>query len=483
MIKKITTEDFINRAKEIHGEKFDYSLVDYINNRTKIKIICSIHGEFEQTPSVHLRPAGCKLCANIFIGNKGKTSQKDFIEKSLSIHKNKYDYSLVEYINAKTYIKIKCNDCDSLFTQTPDKHLQGKGGCKKCQYIDLANKSKLTKEEYIKKANIVHENKYNYDDIEYINAKTFLNIYCNKCKVYFRQTPDTHLRCGHSNCAFVKKHSKEEKDLCFWISEQNISFLESDKTVLPPKELDIFIPNNNLAIEYNGLHWHSEIYKEKNYHLDKTLKCKEKGIQLFHIFSDEWNNKQEIVKSMIKYRLNLTENKIYSRKLEFIKLTEDESKEFFNENHISGNTKSLIAYGLKDKNNILYSVISFRKPIQKKYDNQTIEIARFANKLNYVVPGSFQKLLAHSILELKLLNYNKILTYADLRFGTGSVYLKSGFDFIGTSKVDYWYTNGKIRENRFKYRAQNGMSEKEYAKSQNMYKIYGCGSNIYLKNI
>ena len=136
MPKKVTTKDFINRANKIHNNKYNYTKVDYNNSKTKIKIICKVHGIFEQRPDIHLSNKGCPKCAN----NKKATTIKDFINKANKVHDNKYDYSLVDYKNNKIKIIIIC-PTHGEFYQNPNDHLQGRG-CPKC-----ANNKKATTQE------------------------------------------------------------------------------------------------------------------------------------------------------------------------------------------------------------------------------------------------------------------------------------------------------------------------------------------------
>ena len=130
MSKKLVINDFIEKAKKIHGNKYDYSLVKYINSKTKVKIICLKHGVFEQEVTSHLSGHGCSLCS----GSK-KSNTLTFIKKAISIHGNEYDYSNVKYINAKTKIDIICS-IHGIFKKTPNKHLNGQG-CPKCSYMKI----------------------------------------------------------------------------------------------------------------------------------------------------------------------------------------------------------------------------------------------------------------------------------------------------------------------------------------------------------
>lgn len=136
MVKKLTTEIFINKAKTIHENKYDYSLVDYKNAKIKVKIICKIHGEFEQLPSGHLTGYGCYKCSG---GGGIVSNTNDFIEKANKIHNFKFDYSLTKYINAKEKIKIICKE-HGVFEQTPNSHLISKICCSKCEFKDISKR-------------------------------------------------------------------------------------------------------------------------------------------------------------------------------------------------------------------------------------------------------------------------------------------------------------------------------------------------------
>lgn len=371
MVKK-TTKDFILAAKLIHGEKYDYSQVNYITNNISVKIICPIHGEFNKAPTKHINAKqGCPKCG-LNIGVKKQTKSKtEFINEANKKHNNNYDYSLVNYINAKTKVQILC-PVHGIFEQTPDGHLSGRG-CRYCGGTSLMDTNL-----FIYKAKLVHNNKYDYSYVDYINNRTPVKIIC-PIHGEFKQLPNNHLskkqgcydclnkiynsktfsdicsiihnnkydyslvnytkntdnvtiicpihgefkqRCdshrsgiGCSKCS-NNGISKEETELKDFLNSLDIKIIENDRMILEGKELDIFIPSHNIAIEYNGLYWHSEQYIDKNYHLNKTEACEAKGIQLIHIFEDEWLYKQDIVKSRLKNILGLTQNKIWARKCE-----------------------------------------------------------------------------------------------------------------------------------------------------------------------
>ena len=156
---RYNTEIFIDKANKKHNKKYDYKLVNYIDSISPIKIICPIHGIFTQTPVGHLRGRGCSSCAG-----KNKTT-KQFINEANIIHNNKYDYSKVNYVNATTPIIITC-PIHGDFKQKPSSHLLNYG----C--IICGGNKNLTTDEFIEKANKIHNNRYNYSKVNYINSKT-----------------------------------------------------------------------------------------------------------------------------------------------------------------------------------------------------------------------------------------------------------------------------------------------------------------------
>ena len=197
MPKKLTKEEFIKRSNLIHNNKFDYSLVEYIGNLIKVKIICPIHKEFEQLPKNHMNGFGCIKCR----GEYALTTDR-FISFSNKKHKNKYDYSLVDYKDMRTKVKIKCPE-HNIFEQTPGNHLKG-CGCPSCGGVKVP-----TTEKFIINANKIHNNKYDYSLVEYKNAKTKVKIICKKHNI-FEQTPTNHLSGQGCPTCLGKNRTKEE---------------------------------------------------------------------------------------------------------------------------------------------------------------------------------------------------------------------------------------------------------------------------------
>jgi hypothetical protein len=470
-IQKKGVKKFIQESKLIHGDKYNYSLVEYINNRVPVKIICPKHGIFEQTPSNNLRGKGCIYC-----GGTAKLDTNLFIYKAKLIHGDKYDYSLVNYINSQTKIKIICPEHGE-FEQLPNNHLSKEQGCYKC----LGNI--FDTDSFIKISSKIHNNKYDYSLVNYININSNVNIICPEHGL-FSQRCDSHRhgsgcpKCSNSGI------SKQEIEINDFILSLNIKTNVKDRTTLNGKELDIYIPSHNIAIEYNGLYWHSEEFVEKNYHLNKTNKCESNNIQLIHIFEDEWLYKQDIVKSRLKNILGLTKDKIYGRKCDIKEVSSKESKEFLNNNHIQGSVNSSIRLGLY-YNDELVSLMTFGK--RPLINNHSIELIRFCNKLDTSVIGGADKLLKHFI---KTYNPKEIISYADRRWSTGDLYEKLGFKFIHNTPPNFYYVINKKRINRLNFQKHKlvkmGYDKNKTANQimidENINKIYDCGNKKYIKH-
>lgn len=252
-------------------------------------------------------------------------------------------------------------------------------------------------------------------------------------------------------------------------------------------EIDIFIPDLNLGFEYNGLYWHSEINKKKDYHYSKYKKSCKNNIVLIQIYEDEWINKQEIVKSRIKNLLHLNKIKIYARKCHIKEINFKETNEFLTNNHLQGSIKSSINLGLYH-NNELVSVMTFGKPrgnMSSKNDKITYELYRFCNKLNSNVIGAGSKLFNYFIKTYKDVEY--IYSFSANEWA-GKFYEKIGMNYHSESKISYWYIKGNKRLSRHNYNKSNlikmgydkNKSEHQILKELKIYRIYGAGNSKFI---
>ena len=276
--------EFIEKSKKIHGDKYDYSKVNYINNKTKVCIICPEHGEFWVTPLRFLskKYKGCPFC----LKEKNREKQSiSFLEKAKEIHGDKYDYSKVNYINSSTKVCIICPEHGE-FWQSPNAHIIAKHDCPKCAG------RKLSKNELIKKYRSIHGDKYDYTKFNYINAHTKSIVICSKHGEFLIS------HCHHMNgegCPKCKQ-SLLEKEISIMLEKNNIDYIQ-DKPLdfLKKQRPDFYIPQINTIIECQGKqHFECGDYyfgttniKEKfhktiKYDIKKNVICKNNNIYIIY---------------------------------------------------------------------------------------------------------------------------------------------------------------------------------------------------------
>lgn len=262
---------------------------------------------------------------------------------------------------------------------------------------------------------------------------------------------------------------------------------ENDRTVLYPKELDIYIPEKHLAIEYDGLYWHCEASgKKRCSHLNKTINCESQDIHLIHIFENEWLYKQEIVKSRIRNLLGIYDKTIYARKCVVKEIDSKTSIDFQEQNHIQGSVKSKVNLGLYCDDELV-SIMTFSSPRFNK--NIEWELVRFCSRIGYHVVGAAGKLLACFERQYRPKN---LISYADRRWSMGNLYKELGFNLDRESPPNYWYFKRGNLESRVKYqkhKLKNLLEKYDESKSevQNMKdngydRIFDCGNLVFIKS-
>lgn len=235
---------FIQRAKEVHKDKYDYSEIEYISTKKPVKIICPIHGPFMQCPGDHLKGWGCSKCSG-----KHKPTREEWIERANKKHNFKYDYSKVEYKDNKTPVCIIC-PVHGEFWQSPNNHMKGNGGCKECLRINRWKLQHKSTEQFILDANKVFYNYYDYSKVDYYNKSTKVCIICPKHGEFW-QTPSSHLegngcpQCKNKNQTILYNILKDE-------FKNEIILYEYSPIWLEKQRFDIYFPDHNIAIEYDG---------------------------------------------------------------------------------------------------------------------------------------------------------------------------------------------------------------------------------------
>ncbi len=330
-------------------------------------------------------------------------------------------------------------------------------------------------------------------DEKYIDAGFKHNWKCLKCNHKFRQIWNeiqqgyTCPKCYPRKDGSSNAEKEIYKFICNLIGEDKVKH-NCRNIIKNPKtnhflELDIHIPDRKIAFEYNGVYYHSEAISPDpiNSHLQKTNLCKEKGIQLIHIFEDEWLLKKDIVKSRIKQILNVNNDlkRLHIRKCEIKEIDPKIKNEFLEEFHIQGKDASQIKLGAFH-NEELVSVMTFGKGnISKgsKAKEGVWELNRFCSNSNYHIPGIARKLLTHF---KKNFEWNQIFSYADRRWSQGNLYYQLGFELDKITQPNYWYLKGVDRIHRFGLRKRpsepKDIPEYLLRQKEGYTRIWDCGS-------
>lgn len=420
--KNLRWEACLKKMREAHGELYRYNETTFTSVTKDISIICKEHGQFQQTPRAHYRGSGCPSCNN--------------------------------------------------------------------------ESKRFTADEFVARAREVHGDSFNYPNLEYVTTAHHINAVCKKCNKEFKQLGYIHLGghgCPHC-CLVISKPHQAILDL---LSGWGVPLVANDRKVLNGYEIDILIPDLKIGIEMHGVFFHQSSRVGANAHRDKWKRAKDAGYQLIQVFEDEWHNKKEIVTSILRHKMGLSNERFFARKCSVCELPTEVGREFLESNHIQGaGTGKSIYMGLKSSHalskNGLVAVISFRKPLISGGDRSSEwEIGRYATLKNTSVVGGFSKLFKSFVEQRKP---DSVSTYADLRWGSGEVYLKNGFVFNGYTVPNYFYIDPKKdpmkRLHRFsftKHRLQAMMpnfdplkTEQENASAFGLWCIHDAGNARYI---
>lgn len=312
--KNVTTDEFIRKAKSVHGNLYDYSLTSYVLSSLPVKIKCNTCGGiFELTPTDHLMGRGCIECRKKHKSDVLSSNTEEFIKKATKIHGDKYGYDKVVYMNNYTPVLIYC-DKHGFFKQTPQGHLSGKG-CRKCGIITATTQQRLSQGEIIKRFREVHGDRYGYDKVDYQGYERPIIINCDR-HGDFKQSPHNHLH--GQGCPMCKGSIGEEKINVF-LKKYNVGFIPQYRV---PNEdlfcinkslyLDFYLPQRNIVIEFQGIQHYKDdkfFYSHKNGRnfecqqaRDNSVRgyCKGHKIKLIEIPYTEINNVENILKKELK---------------------------------------------------------------------------------------------------------------------------------------------------------------------------------------
>jgi hypothetical protein len=351
------------------------------------------------------------------------------------------------------------------------------------QTEDFKNKKRINDIENAKK---IYE-KYNCKIIDYkdhiykVESLKCGHIFETSTSLFYQRTSKNYECC--TICLPVSKMDSIGENMIYdFLVNKGIKVIKNNRNIIPPREIDLYLPDYKIGIEFNGLYWHSELFKDNKYHFNKNLECISKGIKMINIWEDEWIYKRDIVESILLNIVGLIDNKIGARSCTISLVNNKVSRDFYNSNHIQGYVSSKYNIGLFYKNELV-SLMSFTsRSINGK---EEFELTRFCNKKFYIINGSASKLFRYFIENFKI---DKIHTYSDNSIFTGNVYNKLGFKEMEKSTINYCWFKGDRRYHRFNFNKKKLVSEGydssktevQIMNERGFYRIFGSGHKKWI---
>lgn len=499
---------------------YNYLLQKYTDNVSKTEKLLISETLYRIINNIEIIPK-CKICGNSvnytpgrgyanYCSKKCQNSDSEILSKnakgvSLSLknaYKNKGNE--IKEKRKKTLIKYGGNT-SSPFSSSEIRE-KAKDKIKELYGVEnvmfLPEYHKSTKNISRNKSVLLWKNR-GYD-IKYLdNDKVLIKNCCNKhgdvelslvdfCNRMKEERRNNSVICPI--CHPINTYSGEEQSMAEFLDSLNVNYIKNDRKQINPLELDFYFPEYKLAIEMNGLLYHSELFKkDKNYHLNKQKLCKEKGIRLLYIWEDEWVYKTDIVKSMIRNILGKTENRIYARNCKICELSSKDYNCFVQNNHLQGAVNSKYKFGLIYNNEIV-SVMGFgdtRISLGGKSNNRICELYRYCCKKDTIIIGAASKLFKYAVNVLKSSGYQNIISYAKKDFSEGFIYNILRFEKDSETAPGYFWTNGHKRINRFSVRKSElvkagenkDKTESEIMHNRNFYKCYDTGNIKFIYKI
>lgn len=481
-----TIEWYKTRAKVIHGNKYDYhewhSFVKYHN---KIPVTCTLHGVFHVSLANHItRASGCPECrAQKRRTGFNKKTIKEWTDRAQATHNNTYTYQFPQdFSNADTdKITITCLEHGE-FKQTVADHVRKRAKCPRCavkarlksslrvhgtshpsqSHISQAVLEKLNNKDWLATEHVV--NQRTLEDIarELGVQDTTVGRYCKRLNIDVVRFP-------------VSAGERELQETVMAMFGTTDDVCINTRSVIPPLELDVYVPRHNLAIEYCGLYWHGDKHKKPYYHMNKHQRCAANGIRLLTVYEDEWLNRRGAVVNAIRHLCNKSPlPSIPARKCLVRLVNSATKKQFFEQHHIQGDGPSSINIGLY----MGADLVACMGVISQQHHKFVIN--RYAT--NAIVQGGFTKLLAYIKRNYA---WSTITTFADMRWSEGHLYEVCGFRRVYDIAPDYYWTNGTARWHKFGFRHKHlpnklnnydpHKTEDANCRANGLWKIYDCG--------
>lgn len=469
---RATREQFIDKARARHGDTYTYTEVAYVSAHAKVKIGCPVHGVFEQSPNSHLCGRGCPTCATLADAARKRDDASTFITKAVNVHGSSYAYTEVAYVDSTTKVMILCPS-HGVFAQSPHVHLRGHG-CPQCALDSMGDDTAT----FTSKATEVHGNAYDYTEVEYIDSATKVKIRCPAHGV-FMQAPASHIS-GQGCPSCGRKASAPERELQALIEGHGFEVQSRVRPAfLRGKELDLYVPDLKLAIEYCGSHVHNVDRnllggdpKPKTYHYDKWKLCHDNGITLLTVFDFMWKHKREQVEALIVHKLGINQTRIYARKCKVVDLDRASCWDFVRANHISGTgmwKHSCTYKGLVHNGEIVAVMVEQDGDIKRACVARGVSVVGGISKLYKAFPAGTQMVTTNDTGSSG--NYGVRLVKTTLRYW-----------WVNVNTLEYLSRNACMKhklEARFGVPV-DGQTEVEYMRARGYVRVFDSGLSYFV---
>lgn len=384
----------------------------------------------------------------------------------------------------RTYGVERPNQAQEFKQKYRDTMLQKYGVEHHMQHEEIAQRvrarSRLTKYEKLVSFRTGFQPLFTAEQYAAAAADVEFDWLCDSCGTQFKQR----IHAGHIHCPACNPthESWGETVIREFLDQHNVAYQQFDRTIIAPQELDFYLPDHRLAIEFNGLYWHSEkVLADRRYHFRKFRRCDEQNIKLLQIFEHELKFKSNIVLDRLAHALQLNRVSIGARRCAIEKLSNSTARDFFNSNHLQGNRPTNQVWALTYQGRMLAALSMARSRYSKKLAHW--ELLRYATAAGYSVPGGLTRLFQTAVNELQA---QCVVSYANLSWGSGQVYAQAGFELVRYSDPAAWYFKSldQVRS-RMQFQVHqldnpNKLTESQWAEANGWQRFWDSGNAVWL---
>lgn len=420
-------EVFLARARAAHGDRYDYSRAVYQRIMGKVEIVCRTHGPFWQTPLSHYSGRGCPACGIEKCTSANTMTLAQFIYRARRRHGDTYDYAKVEYVNSQTMVTITC-PVHGDFQQRPYDHIT-RYGCAAC-----SGRLKISRDAFIARARAAHGDRYEYGTYHGFRRKA--EIICREHGAFMQLAKDHCGGHGCPSCASTATASRQEAEVADWLQSLGLRVIRNDRSLLGGLEVDIYLPDKGVCIEFNGTYWHADNFlPHPRMHEHKLARAEKAGLKMLFIWDFDWVKRQDMVKRHIRHYLGLADApKRHARQGVVSIVADHAAAAFYAQHHLQGAAnRAYPHYGLIQDGQLV-ACMSFDKAGARRMraGKNEWELVRFA--ADGRVRGAASRLFAAFC---RAFGPSVVWSFSDRQHFRGDLYPALGFLEDGRLPADY----------------------------------------------